>query len=229
MRSGVADALGFVGVQRPLSVLSEIADTLALKDDHGVPRIDGWIWLLGRLERKCACLQRKLARRDIGGSQDELFWLHEEAGLAVEHLDYDLFTRVPLDLKWPVGPARGQVVLARDGQPLAIGFRFPEGGIPPLRIELGDLGLDIDRVPGFEQGRIKLNFGDGDLVDPGLTEFITRLERVDDGSHQRAIELGRVSIGVFPVTRVQRAWTWGWSLNVQPPMPAPPPLKIMRR
>ena len=77
------------------------------------------------------CLSSKETREArVGGSQDELLGLHEEAGLAIEHLDDDLVARVPLNLKWPVGPARGQVVLARDGQSLAIGFRFPEAWNP---------------------------------------------------------------------------------------------------
>ena len=72
---------------------------------------------------------------------------------------------VPFDLKRPVRPSRGQIVLAHDGQPLSVRFGIPERHISASLVEFLHPGLDIDGMPRFEEFLVELDLGDGDLVD----------------------------------------------------------------
>ena len=101
-------------------------------------------------ERKGAGLEGELARLGIGWGEDELLGVEEKAGTAVVDLDREPLAGVPLDLERPLGPPRDQLVLARDGQSLAVGLGFPERRRPALGIDLEHAGLDVDRVADLE-------------------------------------------------------------------------------
>ena len=169
----------------------KVADALALEDDVVVPGSTATSGFWAASSGKGAGLEGELTRLGIGWGEDELLGVEEEAGTAVVDLDHEPLTGVPLDLERPLGPSRDQVVLARDGQLLAVGLRLPEGRRPALGIDLEHAGLDVDRMPDLEQMRVEMDLGDRDLIGPRLVELVRRFEQIGDLGRQRALRVVR--------------------------------------